>query len=53
MDKKTVKINFIDTEKGYFNNNDNLFLDMGLLPTTFWRRLKRKSKKNTLGTEYY
>ncbi len=25
---KTIKINFIDTEKGYFNNENNLFLDI-------------------------
>ena len=28
MDKKTIKINFTDTEKGYFHNDDNLFLDI-------------------------
>ena len=28
MDKKSIKINFVDTEKGYFNNDDNLFLDI-------------------------
>ena len=28
MAKKTVKINFTDTEKGYFNKEDNLFLDI-------------------------
>ncbi|MBR2526454.1 glycosyltransferase [bacterium] len=28
MDKKTIKINFADTEKGYFNNEDNIFLDV-------------------------
>ena len=28
MNKKTIKINFSDTEKGYFNNSDNFFLDV-------------------------
>ncbi len=28
MDKKTIKINFTDTEKGYFNNDNNIFLDV-------------------------
>ena len=28
MDKKTIKVNFTDTEKGYFNNNDNIFLNI-------------------------
>ena len=28
MTRKTIKINFTDTEKGYFNNNDNIFLDV-------------------------
>ena len=28
MDKKTIKINFVDTERGYFNNEDNIFLDI-------------------------
>ena len=28
MDKKTIKINFTDTEKGYFDKNNNIFLDV-------------------------
>ena len=28
MGKKNIKINFVDTEKGYFNQEDNIFLDI-------------------------